>query len=396
MKATIQRWTGRVLLAMLPLAPLLGAATPALAKEITVCPSGCAFTTIAAALNAADDGDTVQVGAGTYAGSLDIAKDVKLQGAGSDKTTILGNGNRSTIHVLGGADVTILNVAITGDAGNRPAGGGGIFNEGALTLVDSDVHDNAVSGRGGGILNQTGKQLKIMHSVIRANRAANGGGIYNANGELLLVDSTVAGNTAANAGGGFFTVVSNKSVSLRNSTVSDNRANGGVFGGGGIYTSGRLLLQSTTIKNNSAPRGGGISSFRGGERIQIVGGTIADNVADSGAGIFLSHAGATIQDTTISGNQARANGGGIFMGDLDDDGKLQLQNTTVTRNTANFGGGIALLATDVVLNASHVVDNRASTTGGGIIRQTGGSITLRNGSTVSGNQPNQCAPSTGC
>jgi predicted outer membrane repeat protein len=395
MMATLQRWTGRVLLAMLPLAPLLGAAPPAQAKEITVCPSGCAFTTIAAALNAADDGDTLQVGAGTYAGSLDIAKDVEVQGAGSDKTTIVGNGNTSTIHVRGGADVSILDVAITGDVGNRPANGGGIFNEGALTLVDSDVHDNAVSGRGGGILNQTGKQLKIVHSEIRANRAADGGGIHNQSGELLLVDSTVAGNTAANAGGGLFTVVTNKPVNVRNSTFSDNRA-AQSFGGGGIYTSGRLTVRNTTIKNNMAPRGGGISSFRGSERLQIVGGTIADNVADSGAGLFLSPAGATIQDATISGNQARANGGGIFMGEVQDDGELRIENTTITRNTANFGGGMALSATDVVLNASRVVDNRASTTGGGIIRQTGGSVTLRDGSTVSGNQPNQCAPSAGC
>lgn len=395
MQATVQRWTARVLLAMLPLAPLLGVTTPAQAKDLTVCPSGCAFATIAAALNAADDGDTVQVGAGTYAGALDIAKDVELQGAGSDKTTIVGSGNKSTIHVLRGADVTILDVAITGDAGNRPAGGGGIFNEGSLTLVDSDVHDNAASDRGGGILNQTSKQLKIVHSVIRANRAANGGGIHNQSGELLVVNSTVAGNTAANAGGGLFTVVTNKPVSLRDSTVSDNRA-AQSFGGGGIYTSGRLLVRNTTIKNNTAIVGGGISSRRGNERIQIVGGTIADNVADSGAGLFLSPAGATIQDATISGNQARANGGGIFMGDVQNDGKLQIENTTITRNTANFGGGMALSATDVVLNASRVVDNRASTTGGGIIRQTGGSVTLRNGSTVSGNQPNQCAPNTGC
>src|SRR5690349_15334643 len=70
-----------MMLALLCLASLHFAA-PARAKTLTVCPDGCDFTTIATALQAAADGDTISIGEGTYAGGLEVSKDVTLQGAG--------------------------------------------------------------------------------------------------------------------------------------------------------------------------------------------------------------------------------------------------------------------------------------------------------------------------
>ena len=46
----------------------------AAAATLKVCPSGCAYTTIPAALAAAQSGDTIQVAAGTYAGGFTIDK----------------------------------------------------------------------------------------------------------------------------------------------------------------------------------------------------------------------------------------------------------------------------------------------------------------------------------
>src|SRR6185503_18240633 len=62
----------RVMLLALLCAASLHFATPVRAETRTVCPSGCDFTTIAAALQAAADGDTISIGEGTYTGGLEI------------------------------------------------------------------------------------------------------------------------------------------------------------------------------------------------------------------------------------------------------------------------------------------------------------------------------------
>jgi hypothetical protein len=51
------------------------------AQLYTVCPSGCPFTKIQAALDAAKDGDTITVGPGVYREQLKITKSVSLVGA---------------------------------------------------------------------------------------------------------------------------------------------------------------------------------------------------------------------------------------------------------------------------------------------------------------------------
>src|SRR4249919_3008369 len=75
------------------------AAGPASAATLKVCPTGCPYTTIPDALAAAADGDTIQVGAGVYAGGFQISKSVRLRGAGANLTTISGGG--PVIHVFG-------------------------------------------------------------------------------------------------------------------------------------------------------------------------------------------------------------------------------------------------------------------------------------------------------
>ena len=64
---------------------------------VTVCPSGCAFTQVAAAVAVAKDGDTISLAPGTYGGGFTIDKSVKLVGAGAGATIISGGGPVLTI-----------------------------------------------------------------------------------------------------------------------------------------------------------------------------------------------------------------------------------------------------------------------------------------------------------
>lgn len=58
------------------------------AATLTVCPSGCDYTSIQAAIDAASPGDIISVGAGEYVEQVVISKDLTLQGAGRNNSTI--------------------------------------------------------------------------------------------------------------------------------------------------------------------------------------------------------------------------------------------------------------------------------------------------------------------
>lgn len=88
-----------LLVALLRAASLLSFARPAQAGTFTVCPSGCNVTTIAAALQAASDGDTISMGAGAYNGGGVLTRNATLKGAARDATTILGTADASVIRV---------------------------------------------------------------------------------------------------------------------------------------------------------------------------------------------------------------------------------------------------------------------------------------------------------
>ena len=58
------------------------------AKPITVCASGCSYTSVQAAVNAAPSGATISIAAGTYLEAVAISKSVTLVGAGAGATIL--------------------------------------------------------------------------------------------------------------------------------------------------------------------------------------------------------------------------------------------------------------------------------------------------------------------
>ena len=224
-------------------------------------------------------------------GDITITKKLTIYGPGAQQL-IISSRNNSDIRISQYASVDITGLSFTSSTFTVTKSF--IINEGKLSLSKSIVSGNSVNQDGGGIHNDKTGTLTLMNSTVSDNRvsgasnyAGNGGGILN-DGILTLINSTVSGNSASHAsnslagsGGGIF---SGGMLTLINSTVSDNLAG---WDGGGIANYGTLTVTNSTIADNSAFHvGGGILNWRGKARITFC--TIAHNKSFlQGGGVYL-------------------------------------------------------------------------------------------------------------
>jgi len=206
---------------------------------------------IQTAITNASGDDTIYVHAGTYSEwDIDIGKDLTIIGAGSGLTIIDGTNHDTVITVQTGVTVSISGISIINGSSDSNSGGG-IYNDGTLTLTDCTVSSNTAPIYGGGIYNHGSGALNIYSSTISGNTTTNsgsaGGGIYNS-GTVSMWNSTVSGNTSDYGGG----IYNNTSITLSQCTVSSNTA---TYYGGGIWNGANSDLKSTIVADNTAPIG---------------------------------------------------------------------------------------------------------------------------------------------
>lgn len=264
-------------------------------------------------------------------GDLDLWGNIEIIGSGSDVTTIDAQQIDRVIQVHPGATVGISDVAIVG--GNitlQGQSGGGIDNEGSLTLSDVTIANNSAAWAGG---IQNYGTVDAFRTVIVGNHADNGGGgLVSQGGVANLTGMYVSGNVAAYAGG--LSVFG--PVFLHDSTIIGNHATTQVGGGAHVGSaSGELTIDQSRITGNTAAFGGGISDEG---QLTVNNSTIDDNTATSapGGAVFVwpeSSATATLNNSTVALNSAPI-AGGIF-----NRGKASIYSSTIARNTSTSSGG---------------------------------------------------------
>jgi CSLREA domain-containing protein len=100
-------------------------------------------------------------------------------------------------------------------------------------------------------------------------------------------------------------------VTIRNGQGGVSTAFPGHVHGGGIHNHGTLVLTESTLVDNRAPTGGGLTNAATGTAT-LVNDTITRNVADSGAGGGVENLGImSITNTTFSVNSASGAGGAV-------------------------------------------------------------------------------------
>jgi CSLREA domain-containing protein len=254
-----------------------------------------------------------------------------------------------------------------------------VLNSSTVNLVGLTISGGFNNGGGAGTLNSSGSSLIVTNCIVSGNTDNNfrGGGI-SSSGTLVVTNSTVSGNT----GHGIFT--DGGVITISNSIISSNAGSGishsspfafsvtnstisGNNGGGGIHMSGGVLtLTNSTINGNTANGGGGIFTSGGttGDTLILTNSTISGNTALAGGGGIQTSGTLRMTNCTISGNTTNSSGGGgiFFAGSTTD---ATLTNSTVTANSADFGGGLYNVAGTANIRNTIVANNSIASGGTG-------------------------------
>ena len=348
------------------------------------CADGAGACSLRAAIseaNALAGADIITLPAGTYTatlvaanenanagGDFDITSAITINGAGSGTTIIQANAAPNTatekvIHIVTATapavainDVTIRHGNSTVDTvggGVRLTAAGAVvaFNNVIITLNRVNVAGNCFAGGLGitaGSITLTGSTVS-NNSAISTVTTGNGfaGGIYNQQGTLNLVNSTVTGNIASSFHGGIrnLSQTTPSTVNITNSTISNNVAQG-----------------NNTTAGGGPGEGGGLANFAvantANATVTITGSTFNANAAQVSGAPGANTAAGGVENISVAATTGPA--------------VINLTNSTVSGNTAAFGGGIyndGPVGT-VNLNYCTVASNSATTQGGGVMQDT--------------------------
>jgi hypothetical protein len=298
-----------------------------------------------------------------------------INGPGAPLMTVSGGLSGNRVFEVNDSTTANLFATIRGltiTQGQAATFGGGIRNSENLR-VENCVIANHSSPRGGGIYNAASGNLTVVNARIEGNLANGsatddgGSGLYNL-GNATVTGSSVTSNTG---GGGRAPVFSSGTLSIADSTISGNTQNTLV---GGVSSTGTTLtLRNTTISNNNSQGGpaGGVSNDAGTATLVLC--TISGNSA-SGVGGVSNGGTMTLQNCTISGNS-----GPNFIGGVFNSGTMALQNCTVSGSNGSYAGGV-YNSVDGVLTIENctITQNRASVRVGGLDNEGTFGATLHN------------------
>lgn len=301
--------------------------------------------------------------------------------------------------------ITVTHSAILSNTASY-AGGIRMIGDNLVKLLDETElkYNQTVDGGGGGILS-SGGTLIIDDAQIEHNTAVlEGGALWSGTCNVSISDTSIFSNTADNYGGGIF-IGNDSTVDIENSQIVENEAQywgGGVFVatdvilnveenshidenkaadssgiGGGIYISGnnnQITITASTVMSNAALLSAGGIRLNGNSTLKILDGTqiSANQVPGAAGGLAVSNGTAQLNDVTLTENSANSNGGAIWI----DSGALTIADSSLTNNdSGDSGAGIFRSGGDLALYASshtmNISNNDSVQEGGGIFDESG-------------------------
>ena len=381
---------------------VLLAAIPCMARIITVDANGTGdYPTIQAAIDNANDGDTVQLLPGRYTGpgnrDIDfLGKAITVRSTDPNEPNIVAatvlegewidmdcGGHRGFNFRSGeGRDSVLAGVTITRFMAPCelifpdepvPAGGGIFCEDSSPTISHCVLKDNLACG----------EELFSSYPSFGGNICCKG------NCGLKITHSIITGGFSSLGAGGIDCLYSSGDMEITHCIIKDNW---GKFGWGGIACASGTI-SNCIISDNMGGSVGGISSVG-----SITHCTVTGNICYSGSGGgILAHWGTMISHCTIDNNLSCGRGGGIYCtSGCSTSAKTTISYCTITNNSAlsgeyyyvwrdGEGGGIYCDDPNIVITTSTIANNQADANAGGIY----GSPTLTNCILWGNNCPNE-------
>lgn len=319
-------------------------------------------------VDAAREGQIVEIPVGTYAENVVITKSLTLRGTNATDTIVDGMMLGSVFVIQSNLTVTLDGLTIlngfnrgaegTPDAAGGDGFGGGVQNHGsALTVINCILSNNVAQGGNGTDGNRGGNALGggIWHqagTLILSNCLVTGNGVRGGEGAAQIFNVVGAGRGGQALGGGLCAL--GGTLRMTQCLLTNNGATGGSSGlspsgmpqgdnvggdayGGAIFQAGDTgFLAQTVLASNTVSGGAGIAPASGV--------LLAEDGKAHGGALAVAGGVLTLDGCEVRNNRAvgvpRGKGGGAYGGGLyQGGGTLNVTGTTFATNTA--AGGFA-------------------------------------------------------
>ena len=262
------------------------------------------FETIARAVNASSDGDTIRLNPGVYTGAIDFegkilvleSRAFELDDNAIISETFFGpgpvGGNCFSLEGPDDENITVRGISFRG--GTDPVGGGVVVSNCSPTFESVIIEDNT-SEIGGGIYVSNSNSI-FKNIEVRNNGGNLGGGVYITGGSPTFTNVIIRDNIAY-WGGGIY--AENSSPEINSSIIRENEA---FIEGAGIYQNGgtSLIYLTSFEGNNGYDYGGGIVSYQA--TVELINATFSQNIAGIGSAMSLHSSVVTIYNSILWGN----------------------------------------------------------------------------------------------
>ena len=326
--------------------------------------------TLKNAVNAAENGDTLIVAAGTYSGGINLGgKQIKLYGVNPDdpnvvSRTIINCAGTGPGFVFSGGETaeTVINgFAITNATmNNQPGAAISIGTNSSPLIINVDISNCTVNNASGGAIYISSESYPEFRNVNITNCSAtlNGGGVYiSGNSSPVFNGCSIADCFAGINGGAVYCRTMNDPEFI-NCSFSNNSA--GDSAGAIFYeTLCNVILEGCKFTANTADMDAGAVMCSSNCIIDINNCDIADNNSDYyGGGIYIDlNCDGIIHSTKLTSNAAFEDGGAIY---ITDSNAIEITDCNIIANTALRGGGVfALESPKLTINNCQINSNEA-------------------------------------